>query len=98
MRTIRAFMWGTAIGAMIGLLFAPQRGELNRNQLQDRLNDWQGRAKTQVGNIRSRTNQLIEQGRKTTNSALRQASKTTNSAASSMQDAIASTGTGTMTE
>ncbi|HEV7126266.1 MAG TPA: YtxH domain-containing protein [Ktedonobacterales bacterium] len=93
MRTIRAFFWGTAIGAMLGLLFAPQRGDVTRSQVQERLGAWQDQAQTQVSSIKSKTNQLIDQGRKTTKSVLRQASDATDTASASMQDAVSRTGT-----
>ena len=94
MRTIRAFLWGTAIGAMLGILFAPQHGELTRSQLKDRLNSWQDQAQTGVGTLRDRTSQLIEQGRKTTNSVLHQTSKANDQLASTLQDAVTSRGSG----
>ena len=49
MKTIRAFIWGSAIGAALGLLFAPQRGDVTRAQLQERLNQWQNQAQYEMG-------------------------------------------------
>jgi hypothetical protein len=46
-----------------------------------------------VSSIKSKTNQLIDQGRKTPKSVLRQASDATDTASASMQDAVSRTGT-----
>ena len=67
MKTIRAFIWGSAIGAVLGLLFAPQRGDVTRAQLQDRFNEWQGRAQTQLDSLRESASGAIESGKKTVN-------------------------------
>ena len=48
MKTIRAFIWGSAIGAALGLLFAPQRGDVTRAQLQERLTGQIADALTEV--------------------------------------------------
>src|SRR5579859_7385619 len=100
MRTIRAFLWGGAIGALLGLLFAPQRGEETRAQLQARLNDWQGQAQSQFGTLQERSSGIIEQTRQTVNSALGQAQRVagqargaTNAAADQAQNAVSPTGT-----
>lgn len=93
MRTIRAFFWGSAIGALLGILFAPQRGETTRAQLQARLNEWQGQAQTQMGTLRSRSSTLVEQGRQVANNVLNQAQRATNSTAATAQDPISRTGT-----
>ena len=93
MRTIRAFLWGSAIGALLGILFAPQRGEDTRAQLQSRINGWQGQAQTQMGTLRSRSSTLVEQGRQAANSMLNQAQRGTNTAADKAQDTISRTGT-----
>src|SRR5262245_13940462 len=81
MRTIRAFIWGSAIGAALGLLFAPQRGDVTRAQLQERLNTWSDQAGTQIGNLRGTATNAIESGRQAVNSTLSQAQGTTNTAA-----------------
>ena len=93
MRTIRAFLWGSAIGALLGILFAPQRGEDTRAQLQARFTELQGQAQTQMDTLRTRSSDLIEQGRQTANSMLNQAQRGTNSAADKAQDTIAKSGT-----
>jgi gas vesicle protein len=67
MKTIRAFVWGTAIGAVLGLLFAPQRCDATRAQLQERFNDWQGKAQNQLGSLRDSASGAIESGKKTVN-------------------------------
>ena len=68
MRTIRAFIWGGAIGAVLGLLFAPQRGDITRAQLQERFNQWQDQAQTQLGSLREQASGAVESGKKTVNS------------------------------
>jgi gas vesicle protein len=68
MKSIRAFIWGSAIGAVLGLLFAPQRGDVTRAQLQERFNEWQGKAQTQLGTLREQATGAVETGRKTVNS------------------------------
>src|SRR5215472_11193501 len=67
MKSIRAFIWGSAIGAVLGLLFAPQRGDVTRAQLQDRFNEWQGRAQTQLDSLKESASGAIESGKKTVN-------------------------------
>jgi gas vesicle protein len=67
MKTIRAFIWGSAIGAVLGLLFAPQRGDITRAQLQERFNEWQGRAQTQLDSLKESASGAIESGKKTVN-------------------------------
>lgn len=85
MKTIKAFFWGSAIGAVLGLLFAPQRGEVTREQLQERFNQWQGQAQSLVGNLPRTASSAIESGRQTVNSALSQAQSATNTAADRAQ-------------
>ncbi len=68
MRTIRAFIWGSAIGAVLGLLFAPQRGDVTRAQLQERFNQWQGQAQTQLDSLKDTASGAIESSKKTVNS------------------------------
>jgi gas vesicle protein len=85
MKTIRAFIWGSAIGAALGLLFAPQRGDITRAQLQERIADWQNQAQNQLGNLRGSASGAIESGRQSINSTLSQAQNATNKAADKAQ-------------
>jgi gas vesicle protein len=62
MGTIRAFLWGGAIGAVIGLLFAPKRGEETRAQLQSRFSQLQGQAQERMTELRGKATSAIEQG------------------------------------
>lgn len=90
MKTIRAFIWGSAIGAALGLLFAPQRGDVTRAQLQERFNDWQSQAQTQMGTLSGKASSVIETGRQTINSRLGQAQSATNAAANKAQEQVSS--------
>ncbi len=87
MKTIRAFIWGSAIGAAIGLLFAPQRGEVTRAQLQERFNEWQNQAPSQIGSLSGKATTAIESGRQTINSSLTQAQSAANTAADKAKSA-----------
>ncbi len=79
MRTIRAFIWGSAIGAVLGLLFAPQRGDVTRAQLQERINQWQGQAQTQLGTLKESASGAIESSKKTVNTVRDQVQSMTGS-------------------
>jgi gas vesicle protein len=96
MKTMRAFIWGGAIGAVLGLLFAPQRGEVTREQLRERLTQFQGQAQQALGNLppgvsnaiesgRQRLNTTISQAQQAANTVTGQARQTTNTAADKAQ-------------
>lgn len=91
MKTIKAFIWGSAIGAVLGLLFAPQRGDLTRAQLQERINEWQGMAQSRLGNLPTSASNAIETGRQAVNSTLSQAQSAANTAADKARSATNST-------
>jgi gas vesicle protein len=91
MKTIRAFIWGSAIGAALGLLFAPQRGDATRAQLQERFEQWQNQAQSSLGNLRGQASTAIEQGRQKVNSTLQQAQGATNTAADKAPQQVSST-------
>lgn len=91
MKTIRAFIWGSAIGAALGLLFAPQRGDVTRAQLQERLNEWQNMAQSRFGELRGQASTAIESGRQAMTSTLGQAQQATNKAADQAQQSMSST-------
>jgi gas vesicle protein len=90
MNTIRAFIWGSAIGAALGLLFAPQRGDVTRAQLQERLNEWQNQAQAQFETLRGNASGAIEQGRQTINSTLSQTQNAANQATDKAQQVSSS--------
>lgn len=90
MKTIRAFIWGSAIGAAVGLLFAPQRGDVTRAQLQERLNQWQNQAQSQMGTLSGKASSAIETGRQQINTRMGQAQNATNAAADKAQQQVSS--------
>jgi gas vesicle protein len=81
MKTIRAFIWGGAIGAVLGLLFAPQRGDVTRAQLQERFSQWQDQAQSQLGSLKETASGAVESGKKTVNSMRSQVQGMTSSSA-----------------
>lgn len=91
MSTLRAFLWGGAIGAILGLLFAPKRGEETRAELQSRLNQLQGQAQERMTELRGRANTAIEQGRQSVNTTLGKTQGVTNRAADTTRDQIGRT-------
>jgi gas vesicle protein len=91
MSTLRAFLWGGAIGAILGLLFAPKRGEETRAELQSRLNQLQGQAQERMTELRGRANTAIEQGRQSVNTTLGKTQSATNRAADAARDQIGRT-------
>ena len=87
MKTIRAFIWGGAIGAVLGLLFAPQRGDVTRAQLQERFNQWQGQAQSRLGDLRETASGAVESGRKVVDNVRGQVQSKTNTTAGKLQGA-----------
>ncbi len=88
MKMIRAFIWGGAIGAVIGLLFAPQRGEVTREQLQQRLNQWQAQAQSRATELRGAASNAVESGRSAINSTTSKTQQAANNAADNAQSAL----------
>ena len=97
MRTIRAFMWGGAIGALLGILLAPERGETTRARLQERFSEWQGMAQTQIGALRSRSSALVEQGRQAANGMGDRARRANTLPADTSRETASTTGTASYT-
>lgn len=91
MKTIKAFIWGSAIGAALGLLFAPQRGDMTRAQLQERWNEFQSQAQTRLGSMPGNASGMIESGRQAVNSTISQAQGMANTAAEKAKGATNST-------
>ncbi len=88
MSTLRAFLWGGAIGAILGLLFAPKRGEETRAELQSRINQLQGQAQERMTELRGKATSAIEQGRQSVNTTLDRVQSATNRAANTTKDQI----------
>lgn len=95
MKTMKAFIWGSAIGAALGLLFAPQRGDVTRAQLQERWNEFQSQAQTRLGNMNvnmpSSASGMIESGRQAITNTISQAQSAANTAAERAKSATNST-------
>ena len=88
MSTLRAFVWGCAIGASLGLLFAPKRGEETRADVQRWITEWQDQAQSQVTGLREQATTAIEQGRQGVNTALEKAQRTTNLVAEKAKEQV----------
>ena len=91
MSTLRAFLWGGAIGAILGLLFAPKRGEETRAELQSRLNQLQGQAQERMTELRGRANTVIEQSRQGVNTTFDKVQRSTSQAIDATRDPIGRT-------
>ena len=85
---MRAFLWGCAIGASLGLLYAPKRGEETRADLQSWFNQWQGQAQDRLTDVREKATTAIEQGRQGVDSTLDKAQSTTNLVAEKAKEQI----------
>ena len=85
---IRAFVWGCAMGAALGVLFAPKRGEDTRADLQNWYNQWQGQAQDQLAEVREKAADVIEQGHRRVNTALDKAQNTTHLVAEKAKEQV----------
>jgi gas vesicle protein len=56
----RGFFWGAIIGVILGLLFAPRRGEETRADLQTRLNEFQTNVQPTVDTLRQQVQPRVE--------------------------------------
>ena len=88
LNTIRAFVWGCALGVCLGLLYAPKRGEETRADLQNWFNEWQGQAQDRLTDVREKTNEVIELGQRRVNAALDKAQSTTNLVAEKAKEQV----------
>src|ERR1051326_6048417 len=65
---MRTILWGGALGAGLGLLFAPKRGEETRADVQRWFKRWQGQAQDDSTDLHDKP-AAIEQGRHGVNTA-----------------------------
>ena len=86
--TMRAFLWGCALGASLGVLFAPKRGEETRTDVQRWLTEWQGLAEDQMMDLRDKATTIIEQGRQGVNTTLDKVQHATNQMADKAKESI----------
>ena len=90
--TMRTFLMGCAIGAVLGLLFAPKRGEETRAEVQRWFDDWQSQAQDRLTDVRDRATTVIEQGRLGVNTALDKVQEATNQVAQKAKEQVNSVG------
>jgi gas vesicle protein len=85
---MRAFFWGCALGASLGVLYAPKRGEETRAEVQRRIQEWQGQAQNQWTELRDQATTVLEQGGRRVNSALDKAQSTTSLVAEKVKEQV----------
>ena len=86
--TIRAFVWGCALGVCLGVLYAPKHGEETRADLQNWFNEWPGQAQDRLTDVREKTTEVIEQGRQGVNTLLDKAQRTTHLVADKAKEQV----------
>ena len=67
MRVLQGLLIGCAIGALFGVLFAPQRGEETRAELQKWVQERQEQAMKRGAQLREHVTTVLEQGRQRAN-------------------------------
>src|ERR1051326_8882784 len=85
---IRAFLWGCALGVILGLLSAPKRGEETRADVQRWWHEWQTPTQEQVAEVRDAAATATRQGLQGVNTALDQAQQTTNRVANRAKEQV----------
>ena len=65
MRVITALLAGLAIGAVLGVLFAPKSGKDTRNYLMDKGEKIMEMGKDTVSDVVEKTKDLVESGKQT---------------------------------
>ncbi len=82
MKTTRTFVWGSAIGAGLALLFAPQSGEQTRQKLMQS----SGQLKEQAQPLMEQAQQKLDQAKQQAQPLMEQAKQQVQSVASKAQD------------
>ena len=91
-KMFRGFLLGVIAGGALALLFAPQRGQETRTQLQSRLNSLQQETQSRMGDLREKSGPVLDQVRQTVNSTLNKAQSATNTVADNAPSSLNGTG------
>jgi gas vesicle protein len=60
-KTFFAFLAGIGVGAAIGILYAPDKGEITRDKLSGRLQDYRGQLQAFIEDLLNRGDEVAEQ-------------------------------------
>ena len=59
MKNVNALLVGAAVGAVIGILFAPEKGSKTREKIKDGLDDLKDKAKSKIDLLDDETKERI---------------------------------------